>query len=117
VIIGFGLSGKNLAKAAAAIPVDYAIIEMNPDTVREEQANEEPIFYGDAAQPEVLHLVNIEHARVVVVAISDPAATVQITDLVRRVSPNAHIIVRTRYLQRYRNALRYRRERGDPGRI
>ncbi len=99
VIIGFGLSGKNLAKAAAAIPVDYAIIEMNPDTVREEQANGEPIFYGDASQPEVLHLANIEHARVVVIAISDPAATVQITDLARRVSPKTHIIVRTRYVQ------------------
>jgi CPA2 family monovalent cation:H+ antiporter-2 len=99
VIVGYGLSGKNLARAAAAIPVDYAIIEMNPNTVREEQAKGEPIYYGDAAHPEVLHLVNIEHARVVVVAISDPAATVQITDLIRRMSPNAHIIVRARYLQ------------------
>lgn len=103
VIIGFGLNGKNLAQAAAAINVDYAILEMNPDTVKEEQGKGEPIYYGDATQEEVLNEVNIRQARVVVVAISDPAATIRITDLVHRLSPDTHLIVRTRYIQEIEN--------------
>jgi len=99
IIIGYGINGRNLAGAASVSGIPYMIIEQNPDTVRQEKKNDEPIFYGDATQPEVLHHCKIREARVVVIAISDPAATVRITDLIRRLNPTVHIIVRTRYVQ------------------
>jgi len=99
IIIGFGVNGKNLARAASASGIPYVIIEHNPDSVRDEKQKGEPIFYGDATQTEVLLHSNLKDARVVVIAISDPAATVRITDLIRRINPNVHIIVRTRYIQ------------------
>ncbi len=99
VIIGYGVNGRNLARAAAAAGISYMIIEQNPDTVKQEKSKGEPIVFGDATQMEVLQHCNIRAARVVVIAISDPAATVRITDLVRRLSPTVHIIVRTRYVQ------------------
>ncbi len=99
VIIGYGVNGRNLARAAAAAGITYMIVEQNPDTVRQEKSKGEPIFFGDATQFEVLQHCNVRQARVVVIAISDPAATVRITDLVRRLSPTVHIIVRTRYVQ------------------
>jgi len=102
VIIGYGVNGRNLARAAAACGIPYMIIEHNPDTVREEKKKGEPIFFGDATQVEVLQHANLRAARVVVIAISDPAATVRITDIIRRMSPAAHIIVRTRYVQEIR---------------
>lgn len=100
IIIGFGINGKNLARAASAANIPYVIIEMNPDTVRKERDNGEPIFYGDATQPEVLRHASVKRARVVVVAISDPTASMRITDLVRKINPEVHIIVRTRYIQK-----------------
>lgn len=99
IIIGFGMNGRNLARAAAASNIPYVIIEHNPDTVRHEKQKGEPIFYGDATQPEVLQHANIKEARVAVIAISDPAATVRITDLARHANPAVSIIVRTRYVQ------------------
>ncbi|MEN6348342.1 MAG: cation:proton antiporter [Syntrophomonas sp.] len=99
VIIGFGVNGKNLARAAAASGISYLVIEMNPDIVRSERLEGEPIFFGDATHLEVLHQVNLSQARVVVVAISDPAATLRVTDLIRKACPEVHIIVRTRYIQ------------------
>lgn len=99
IIIGFGVNGRNLARAAAASNIPYVIIEHNPDTVRHEKQKGEPIFYGDATQPEVLQHANIKEARVVVIAISDPAATVRITDLARHANAAVSIIVRTRYVQ------------------
>ncbi len=99
IIIGFGINGKNLARAASASGIAYVVIENNPDTVKDEKKNGEPIFYGDATQPESLKHSNVKDARVVVIAISDPAATVRITDLIRRLNANVHIIVRTRYIQ------------------
>jgi CPA2 family monovalent cation:H+ antiporter-2 len=98
VIIGFGLNGRNVARAAKMTGIPYMVIEMSPDTVKKERERGEPIFYGDAIHEEVLHHVGIENATVVVIAINDPAATRGITENVRRLTSKAHVIVRTRYL-------------------
>jgi len=99
IIIGYGVNGRNLTRAARVGNIPYVIIEMNPETVREERAKGEPIYYGDGTQEEVLHKANIEDARVMVVAIYDAAATRRITELARRLNPKVHIIARTRFLQ------------------
>jgi monovalent cation:H+ antiporter-2, CPA2 family len=98
VIIGFGLNGKNLAHAAKATSIPYAIIEMNSDTVQNEQAKGEPIIYGDAGHKNALDAVNIKHARVAVVAINDATATRQITQQIKRLNPTIHLFVRTRFV-------------------
>ncbi|MCH6236548.1 cation:proton antiporter [Cognataquiflexum rubidum] len=98
VIIGFGLNGHNLAKAARSANIPYVIIEMNPVTVRKEAANGEPIFFGDAANESVLEHVNIHKARVAVIAISSAAATKRIISNIRYMTTNPYIIVRTRYV-------------------
>jgi CPA2 family monovalent cation:H+ antiporter-2 len=99
IIIGFGINGRNVARAARLSGIPYAVIEMNPETVRTEQAQGEPIFYGDSTQEAVLQHANIKNARIVVTAINDPSATRRITEIIRRLNPKVHLIVRTRYLQ------------------
>lgn len=99
IIVGFGLNGRNVARAADASGIPYLIIEINPETVRKEQAKGQPIFYGDAVQQAVLEHAGIRTARVLVVAISDPAATRRIIELARSLNPNLYIIARTRFLQ------------------
>ena len=98
VIIGFGLNGRNIAKAARTAGVPYEIVEMNPDTVRAVRAEGEPIRYGDATSRELLMRVAIDKARIVVIAISDPAATRQAIYTIRELSRNVYIIVRTRFV-------------------
>ena len=99
IIIGFGVNGRNLARAAKVGGIPYVIIEMNPETVRSEQAKGEPIYYGDATHEAVLQHADIKEARIVVVAINDPTATRRITEIVRRRNPKVRLIIRTRYLQ------------------
>ncbi|GAB3649514.1 cation:proton antiporter [Echinicola sediminis] len=98
VIVGYGLNGRNLSKAAKRANIPYAIIEMNPETVRVEGEKGEPIIFGDAANEIVLKHVNIHKARVVVIAISNGAATKSIIAAIRLLAQNASIIVRTRYV-------------------
>jgi len=59
----------------------------------------ESIYYGDATHEAVLKHANIKDARIVVIAINDPTATRRITEIVRRLNPKVHLVVRTRYLQ------------------
>ncbi len=99
IIIGFGVNGRNVARAARLSGIPYVVIEMNPETVRSEQAQGEPIYYGDSTQEVVLQHANIKDARIVVTAINDPAATRRITEIIRRLNQKVHLIVRTRYFQ------------------
>ncbi|MCD1295112.1 potassium transporter KefB [Methanocella sp. CWC-04] len=99
IIIGYGLNGRNLARAAKSVNIPYTILEMNPETVKSEKEKGEPIFYGDGTNEEVLKHANINDARIVVVAISDPLATRAIADTCRRLNPAVHIIIRTRYIK------------------
>ncbi|NJY62636.1 potassium transporter KefB [Salinimicrobium sp. CDJ15-81-2] len=99
LIIGYGINGANLAKAAKYADIPYMILELNPQIVREQKARGEPIIYGDAVQEHMLESLNVKKARVVVVAISDPRATKSIVSNIRHISPSVHIVVRTRYVK------------------
>jgi CPA2 family monovalent cation:H+ antiporter-2 len=99
IIIGYGVNGRNLARAARAGGIAYAVIEMNPAVVREERAKGEPVYYGDGTQEAVLDHVNIREARSAAIVINDPAATRRITELVRRLNRRIYLLVRTRFLQ------------------
>ena len=70
---------------------------MNPDTVRRLR-DQEPIYHGDASHPLVLKHFGVEKARILVVVISDSAATRGITAAARKLNPSLHLIVRTRFL-------------------
>jgi len=98
VIVGYGINGENLAKAARYANIPYRILELNARTVKEQREKGEPIIFGDPVHPHILEEVNIERARIVVIAISDPTAIRNIISNIRSFSKKVYIIVRTRYL-------------------
>ena len=98
LIIGYGLNGKNLARAAREFGFPYAVVELNPQTVREEVARNEPIHFGDATNEAVLLQAGATRARAAAVVIGDPAATRGIVAQLRRINPSLHIIARTRFV-------------------
>jgi CPA2 family monovalent cation:H+ antiporter-2 len=99
VIIGYGINGTNVAKAAKYAKIPYVILELNADTVRLERAKGEPIIFGDAVHDHIMDSVHLRIARVVVIAISDPKATEVIISNIRNVSQSVYIVVRTRYVK------------------
>lgn len=98
IIVGFGLNGRNVARAARIAGIPYIIIEMNPETVRRERKEGERIIFGDATSEEVLKYAGIKKARTMVVVINDAAATRRITEISRRLNPKLYLIVRTRFI-------------------
>jgi CPA2 family monovalent cation:H+ antiporter-2 len=99
IIVGFGINGKNMAKAASKAKIPYVVVEINPEIVRNEKAHGESIHFGDAAHGTVLKNINIEEARIMVVAISDAIGTRKILDIAKKLNPNIYIIIRTRYIR------------------
>jgi len=98
IIIGFGINGSNLAKVVKEAGIPYTVLEMNADTVRKMKKKGEPIYYGDGTSTEILHKIGIHGAKVLVIAISDAAATRRIVQIARHENRSLYIIVRTRYL-------------------
>jgi len=97
IIVGFGLNGRNVSRVLSASAIPYAVLELNPETVRNEKKRGVPIYYGDASREAVLAHLSITRACSVVIAISDASATRRIVELARRLNPSAYIIARTRY--------------------
>lgn len=97
IIVGFGLNGSNLAKVLRESEIPYAILELSANTVSKMKKKGEPIYYGDGTSSEILHTLGIARAKVLVIAISDAAATRRIVQIARKENPALFVIVRTRY--------------------
>jgi len=98
VIAGYGLNGRNLAAALRSISAPYLIVELNAQTVRKARTEGEPAFYGDATREEILRALGVARARMLVIAISDPAATRRMVRIAREINTKLYIITRTRYV-------------------
>jgi CPA2 family monovalent cation:H+ antiporter-2 len=99
VIIGYGVNGSNLAKAAASSNIPFVVIEMNAATVKREKKNGLPILFGDASQDHILETVHLHRARASVIAISDSTATKTIIKNIRSHSDSLYLMVHTRYVR------------------
>ncbi|MFP5257859.1 MAG: cation:proton antiporter [Acidobacteriota bacterium] len=97
IILGFGAGGRQLARAAKAAGIPYVILEMNPDTVRNEAKKGEPIIFGDASKPGVLAHICVQEAKALAVVISDAAAARRAVEIARFENPALYIVARTRF--------------------
>jgi CPA2 family monovalent cation:H+ antiporter-2 len=98
IIIGYGLNGRNLARALESAGIPYVVLEQNGQLVRRARLERTPIFFGDGTRAEVLERVGIEHARVLVFAIAAPADERRGVAVARNLSKTVRIVVRTRYV-------------------
>ena len=99
VVVGQGLVGRNVARVLDAIDVPYTGVDSNPENVNDAQTRGKRVVWGDATRPGLLHRLGVERARLVVIAITDPVATLRVVELVHRVAPDTQILVRTRYVR------------------
>ncbi len=99
VIIGYGINGSNLAKAATASNIPFIVIETNAEIVKREKAKGLPIIFGDATNDHILETVHLSRARAAVIAISGNIDTQNIIKNIRSISDSLYLVVRTRYVK------------------
>ena len=99
IIIGYGVNGSNLAKAATTTNIPFIVIEFDAEIVKRERAKGLPIIFDDATHDHILEAVQIHKARASVVAISDNQATKKVVKNVRNHSDSLYLVVRTRFVK------------------
>jgi monovalent cation:H+ antiporter-2, CPA2 family len=99
IIAGFGITGKSVARAAEIAGIPYAVIDLNPETIRTlKEQDEERAFFGDATQPGLLLHAGIARARALVITISDRDAIPRVVRNAKQLAPDVSVIARTRYI-------------------
>lgn len=97
IIAGYGMTGRNLARALKQISTRYIIVDLNTENVRDAAGQGEPAFFGDVTSAEVLEYLGATEASELVIAINDPDATIRATKAARIVAPDLRITVRTAF--------------------
>jgi CPA2 family monovalent cation:H+ antiporter-2 len=95
IVCGYGRVGRLLGPAFERRGFRYVVITQQRDEVDRLRAQGVTAIYGDAANPTVLEMAGIAHARLVVVATSDPHETRLIVERTREHNPGVDIVVRT----------------------
>ena len=97
-LIGFGVNGQNVAAVLHATNISYSVLDIDREVVKIMRRKGEPIFYGDCTEKKSLLRAGIDHARAVVLSISDASAIRNSIAMIREINQKAFIIVRARTL-------------------
>jgi len=110
VIIGYGMTGKSVAHAAASCQIPYVVIELDPHIVETESKNGIPVIYGDADNEEVLHHAEAQKAKCIVITSTNSEKTEVLAYKLKKFNPDSFIIART---QRNKDADAIKRHGAD----
>jgi voltage-gated potassium channel Kch len=96
VIAGFGRYGQMTGRTLRMLGVPFTALEIDPDHIDFVKQFGNKLYYGDARRLDLLRAAKVEHARIFVVAVDDPEASVQIARLVREHFPHVEVVARAR---------------------
>jgi CPA2 family monovalent cation:H+ antiporter-2 len=96
IIAGFGRVGQQLAKLLAAQGIPYVAFENDARLVSKLHAQGVPVYFGNAARPELLRRVHAGQAPAIVLTMDHPASALQAVRGIRREFPHARLFARSR---------------------
>jgi len=94
VIAGFGRVGRAVARRFVDEGTPYIAVDLNPTRIGEARGRGDPVYYGDAARPEILELLHVERAKAVVVAVDNARAALQIVAMLHYIFPKLKVYAR-----------------------
>ena len=97
IVAGFGVPGRVVVDAFAKESVSFCIIERNAATVERCSNYKHSMICGDAREPATLVAAGINRATLVVVAIPDENAALEVTRAARLLNSTCRIITRCHY--------------------
>jgi len=94
VIVGYGESGRELARVLRQRGFKYLVVDQDPMTIRRLRRGGVPCIYGDASSPAVLEQTRLDRARVLAITTSDLAQAQAAVVSARQINPRLDVIVR-----------------------
>jgi len=96
IIAGFGRYGQIIGRLLFASGLRATVLDHDADQIETMRKFGFRVFYGDVTRLDLLHAAGAQHARLLVLAIDDPASSAKLVDLVRAHFPHLHVVARAR---------------------
>ncbi len=96
IIAGFGRFGQIAGRLLLANNVHTVVLDHDPDHIETLRKFGTKVFYGDATRVDLLESAGAGQAKVLINAIDDVEANLQLTELAKEHFPNLKIIARAR---------------------
>jgi len=96
IIAGIGRFGQVVNRLIQSVGYSTVVLDGNLSTVQTMRHFGFKGFFGDPTRPDILHSAGLDAAKVLVVALDDKAASVQLVSYARRHRPDIHIVARAR---------------------
>ncbi|MEO0938507.1 MAG: monovalent cation:proton antiporter-2 (CPA2) family protein [Pseudomonadota bacterium] len=94
IIAGIGRFGQIVNRLVRGAGFETVVLDNNMETIQLMRRFGFRGFLGDPQRPDILHAAGLNKARVLVVALDDPEAAIQVTAYARKQRPDLHIIAR-----------------------
>ena len=94
IIAGVGRFGQVVNRMVTMSGFKTIVLDHSLDTIRLMRSFGFKGYYGDPTRPELLAAAGLANARVLVVCLDDPDATIRLVTYARRMRPDLHIIAR-----------------------
>lgn len=96
IIAGFGRVGQQLAKLLTSQDIPWIAFENDAKLSAQQHGAGAPVYFGNAARPELLRRVHAGEAPAIVLTMDNPAAALQAVRGIRREFPHARLFARSR---------------------
>jgi len=96
IVAGFGRFGQVIVRVLRGLGLEATVIDHDPGQVETVRRFGFKAYYGDATRMNLLESAGAARARLLFVAIDDPAAAMQTVQRVRQRFPNLQLVVRAR---------------------
>ncbi len=94
IIAGVGRFGQIVNRLVQASGFRTVVLDHNPQTIAVMRRFGFKAFLGDPTRPDILRKAGLKDARVLVVALDDPKAALQLITYARKQRPDLHIVTR-----------------------
>ena len=99
VLIGYGPTGRTVARMLQENGIEPTVIEINIDTVRELRQQGVDAVYGDATRPETLTEAGIDGADNLILTSAGMANSTEVIRAARDINPRIRVLGRASYLR------------------
>ncbi len=98
IIAGYGRVGRYTADLLRRLDLAHVVIERDQGRLDALKAANVPVIYGDASSPVVLEAAGLQHARLLLVAVSAAIDVETVVRQARTLNPRLHIVARATQL-------------------
>ncbi|HWP09465.1 MAG TPA: glutathione-regulated potassium-efflux system protein KefC [Polyangiaceae bacterium] len=107
IIAGFGRFGQIVGRLLFASGIKATVLDFDPDQIELLKRFDFRVYYGDATRLDLLEAAGAARAKLLVLAIDDPEASVRLVENVKEHFPKLQIVARARNISHWQ-ALRSR---------